>query len=146
MADDFCYAVSFHQYGLLGSVRYYYDNWFGRLSQTVGATLGSALGVPFAQIFPIFLLVIWLIGLWWLCRELSKLLHREDSLTILIGAELILYATLAGAAQIYHSLYWISGVFPYTVPLVLTTYQAALVLRAFRRGRVSPLALLAWLG
>ena len=143
MADDFCYAVSFHQYGLLGAISYYYDNWFGRISQTVGATFGSALGVPFAEIFPVLLLVIWLIGLWWLCHQLAKLLHWQDSLTVFIGAELILYATLAGTAQIYHSLYWISGVFPYTVPLVLATYQAALILRALRRGSAPALAILA---
>ncbi|MBI1259902.1 MAG: hypothetical protein GC204_20730 [Chloroflexi bacterium] len=141
MADDYCYAVSFRQYGLLGSISYYYENWFGRISQTVGATLGSALGVGFAQIFPILLLLIWFVGLWWLCRELAEMLHWNDHLTIFIGAELILYATLAGTAQIYHSLYWISGFFPYTVPLVLATYLLAIVVRTIRRGGVSLLEL-----
>src|SRR5262249_35719788 len=143
MADDFCYADSFHRYGLLGSISYYYDNWFGRITQTVGATLGSALGVPFAQLFPILVLVLWLIGLYWLCRELAQMLHWENRLTPLIGAELILYVTLAGTAQIFHSLYWISGIFPYTVPLVLATYLSALVISALRRGKVSPVAIAA---
>ena len=140
MADDFCYAVSYRLYGLAGSISYYYENWFGRISQTIGATVGSALGVGFAEIFPMLLLVAWLIGLWWLCHEIAQMLHWNNRWTVFIGAELLLYTTLAGTAQIYHSLYWISGVFPYTVPLVLATYQAAIVLRALRRGFVSPLA------
>lgn len=143
MADDFCYAVNGRDLGFPAFIPYYYNNWFGRITQIVGTVVSTSLGIGFGQIFPAVVLLVWGIGLWWLCRQLAGLLKLEHRALPLLVAALVLYTTLAGTPQIFHSLYWLSGVFPYTIPLVAATFYAAFVLRTLRTRAVSPLAVLA---
>lgn len=143
MADDYCFPVTARTLGFPALISYYYDSWIGRITQIVGVTIGTLLGVRFAQVFPAILLLTWLLGLLWLARELSLLLRIETSGVVVAGAALILYATLAGTPQIFHSLYWVTAVFPYTVPLVLVTYNVALAVRTLRTGAAPPLVVAA---
>jgi hypothetical protein len=143
MADDFCYAVNGRDLGFPAFIPYYYHNWFGRITQIIGTVVTTSLGTGFGQIFPALVLLVWGLALWWLCRELAMLLRLENRLLPLLAAALLLYATLAGTPQIFHSLYWLSGVFPYTIPLVAATFIAAVVLRVLRTGIASLLAVLA---
>ena len=134
MADDYCYGSSLRAFGLVMTLETYYQTWFGRLTQIIGASVGSAIGVPFAATFPAILLILWLIAAWFAAREIALLLRWRIPAAIPV---LIVATTLAGTPQLLHSLYWISGVFPYTVPLVLITALAGLIARAARRGRAS---------
>lgn len=140
MADDFCYAVNGQQNPFPSYIDYYYHNWFGRITQIVGTVASTSLGTGFGQVFPAIVLLVWLGGLYWLCRELATLLRLENRLAPLLAAALILYGTLAGTPQIFHSLYWLSGIFPYTIPLVAATFFAAIAIRTLRTGRLAPLS------
>lgn len=146
MADDFCYVVNGRINPFPSYIAYYYNNWFGRLTQIVGTVASTSLGTGFGQMFPAVLLLVWLGGLYWLCREVATLLRLENRLTPLLAAALILYGTLAGTPQIFHSLYWLSGVFPYTIPLVATTFFAAIAARTLRTSRLAPLSILLSVG
>ena len=149
MADDYCYASIPIEYGFLGSIDHYYQRWFGRLTQIVAGGAAMLIGVPFAQVFPAVLVIVWLLALWWLVNEMKHVNSAANAnenqdenkngqrLYPLIIAALILYATLAGTPQIHHSLYWISAVFPFMFPLVLLTLFCALTLRSsYQRSTV----------
>lgn len=138
LADDYCYGSTLIEYGFLGGITHYYQEWFGRLTQTVGAGVGVMLGVPFAQVFPILLLIAWLLALRWLVVEINRATGRAPDVPPLLVAAIFLYATLAGTPQILHSLYWISAVFPFLFPLVLLTAFFALTAR-YRQPAPLPL-------
>lgn len=135
-ANDYCYASELLQNGLPDMIRLYYQNWFGRVTQVVGAGVFSLAPVEVFRWLPALLLAAWLLALVWAIWEIGKWRQRESA--PVLTALLILYATLAGTPQIFHSLYWISGIFPYTFPLVLFTAAIALIVRTWRLGGSAP--------
>lgn len=133
MSDDYCYAAAAAEGGITGAIGVYYEQWFGRLTQAGGVALATMLGTWFAAVFPALLILIWALSLYWLIYELASWfgLARPRQIAWIL-APVLLLCILAGIPQIFQSLYWLSGVFPYTVPLVMLTLMLAWIVRNLR--------------
>jgi hypothetical protein len=141
MADDYCFANIAQMKGLWGSLDYWYNNWTGTPSSTIGQSLIALFGPRANALAPsVYLILLWL-ALGWAFTQLAYLLrlHRPTIIAIFV-ASLSLYGIVQGIPNVYQALYWTSGSVVYTAPLVLIFFQVGLLLYAIRK-HLSGLAL-----
>lgn len=126
LADDFCTLGSLRQLGFFGSQAYWYVHWSGRFAFTFFVNLAEAAGPWVVPLLPAVTLLALAAGVGgslepWLTRRLGRIGH----LTAWVVALLVVFETLAGAPNLYQSLYWQTGLLTYVAPLVLGCLYAA---------------------
>ena len=145
--DDYCYAGLFRQKGLFRTIT---DTYSGpspfhgnRISLTFSSGIADLIGPEASAILPAAILVLWLGGLIFLIREISKSVGMSVKIleSVLVGEAIILAALLI-TPELIQSLYWRSGMFPYLMPLVLYSYIAAIIVKQFGKMRSSIPALI----
>ena len=130
-ADDWCYNADFKNLGFLETLRgYAYDVTYtpSRYSVTILAGLFYPLGVFGLQILIPLSLLLWTWGLVRLFKNISSISGFSLSTpqaTLL--SVIIVYFSIYLAPHLYQSLYWNTGFFTYTFPLVLTPWVLSLV-------------------
>lgn len=130
-ADDWCYNADFRNLGFLETLRgYAYNVTYtpSRYSVTILAGLFYPLGVFGLQILIPLSLLLWTWGLVRLFKNVASI--SGVSLTTLQAALLsfaIVYFSVHLAPHVYQSLYWNTGFFTYTFPLVLAPWVLTLV-------------------
>jgi uncharacterized protein DUF6056 len=149
VVDDYCMATASHRYGLLGSVSWWYRNWSGRWAHFLAVNLTEAVGRWTVRIIPGLLIALWVAAMAWAFVQAGRRLGvKRPAAGAILGAEALAVATLAGAREVFLSIYWRPGVIAYLVPWILLSFAAGLVIRAGaddgrRRATIAP-ALLAF--
>ena len=130
-ADDWCYNADFRNLGFLETLRgYAYNVTYtpSRYSVTILAGLFYPLGALGLQLLLPLSLLLWTLGLVRLFKNISAVsgFTLSTSQATLLSA-VIVYFTIYLAPHLYQSLYWNTGFFTYTFPLVLIPWVLTLV-------------------
>jgi len=130
-ADDWCYNADFRNLGFLETLRgYAYNVTYtpSRYSVTILAGLFYPLGVLGLQILIPLSLLLWTWGLVRLFKNVSSISGFPFSTpqAVLLAA-MIVYFSVSLAPHLYQSVYWNTGFFTYTFPLVLAPWVLTLV-------------------
>ncbi|MCI0554611.1 MAG: hypothetical protein L0287_26985 [Anaerolineae bacterium] len=130
-ADDWCYNADFRNLGFLETLRgYVYNVTYtpSRYSVTILAGLFYPLGVFGLQILIPLSLLLWTWGLARLFKNISALSSFSlSTLQATLLSCIIVYFSIYLAPHLYQSLYWNTGFFTYTFPLVLMPWVLSLV-------------------
>jgi hypothetical protein len=130
-ADDWCYNADFRNLSFLETLRgYAYNVTYtpSRYSVTILAGMFYLLGVFGLQILVPLSLLLWAWGLVRLFKNISAI-SGYPLLTpqAILLAAIIVYFSVHLAPHLYQSLYWNTGFFTYTFPLVLAPWVLTLV-------------------
>lgn len=130
-ADDWCYNADFRNLGFLETLRgYVYNVTYtpSRYSVTILAGLFYPLGVFGLQILLPLSLLLWTWGLVRLFLNLSSLsTFPLSTFQATLLSLIIVYFSIYLAPHLYQSVYWNTGFFTYTFPLVLFPWVLTLV-------------------
>ena len=139
-ADDFCAIGQMKQSGFWPALEYWYQTWNGRFAFTFFSQVFGKGGTVLARFLPFIVLVCWLIGLTWFYYAIMKHLRRLvlSNQEIPLQRNTIWDAVLLAAASVYlvlqtipnlfQSFLWESGMVNYTMPIILVTYLAAVLM------------------
>lgn len=134
IADDFCTAGTLRRLGFWESQSNWYLNWSGRYSFTLVATSLNVLGPAITPWLPLAALILWLGAGVYLFRAWIPETERSASGGLPFGlSSLALFFTVEGAANLYQSLYWQTGMLTYTLPLVLGTFYLGWLVKRTRK-------------
>jgi hypothetical protein len=130
-ADDWCYNADFRNLGFLETLRgYAYNVTYtpSRYSVTILAGMFYPVGVFGLQILVPLSLLLWTRGLVRFFKNISAISGFSLSMPqAALLAMMIVYFSVHLAPHLYQSLYWNTGFFTYTFPLVLAPWVLALV-------------------
>jgi hypothetical protein len=147
IADDFCTAGSLREIGLINSQIFWYTSWSGRYSFTFVVNLLESLGPWIAQTMPAVVLLAWFLSLAYLIRQASRAFRKElnpgFSLSI---AALIEFAILSGVGNTFQSVYWLTGIVTYSLPLIIFTFYLGWFMKITVDGRWSEITFPAYIG
>lgn len=129
VADDYCFTVIAREYGLIGSVDYWYNNWTGTYSSSFFQSLTGLTGLW--RFVPSTLTLLWFAALALAVYQLSVRLPRRGLIATAVGA-VVVAAAVNGTHNVYQSLYWTSGAITYTAPLIVLTINAGIMVWAVR--------------
>jgi len=133
-ADDWCYNADFRNLGFLETLRgYTYNVTYtpSRYSVTILAGLFYSLGLFGLQILIPLSLLLWTWGLVRLFKNISSISGFSlSTLQAVLISAMIVYFSIYLAPHLYQSLYWNTGFFTYTFPLVLTPWVLVLILES----------------
>lgn len=137
-ADDWCYSADAVQLGTVGATLQYFGfEGTGyspnRYSLTFLSTLTeNTLGVFGTQLYAPLTIVLWLAGLAWVLYNIT----RRTSIpfwTVLLASAFLLYFNLYISPQRFQTLYWRSGVLPYSTAIVFWLLIMGLVTHRLKR-------------
>jgi hypothetical protein len=135
MADDYCTLGSLRALGLLQSQVYWYSSWSGRFSFTLVINLLELIGPVVTSLIPGMTLLLWVsIGAVLFHRLASNLGYRLTIIWAMTIQALVIFAVIAGVGNVFQSVYWLTGVVTYSVPLLLTTGYLLWVTLKFTQG------------
>ncbi len=136
MADDYCKAATFQENGLLRSQVLLYRDWTGRFSATFAINVANAAGPQAVGYVPFLVLLLWVAVSIPTATQVAKMLSVPNPVAVgTILALLIIVFFVGGAPSLDQILYWLTGVFTYTLPLILVTVYCGLVLSAWGNPR-----------
>ncbi len=134
ISDDYCTAWTLGEKGVLQSQIYWYTGWSGRYSFTLFVNLMEALGPRIAQILPGFSLLVWIIGFVFLIRQILRSLNVQlDILPLLVVSTATVFAITDGVPNTFQSIYWLTGISTYAVPLILAVFYGHWLMRQASR-------------
>ena len=134
ISDDYCTAWTLGEKGILQSQIYWYTGWSGRYSFTLFVNLLEALGPRIAQILPGFSLLVWIIGFVFLIRQILRSLNVQlDILPLLVVSTATVFAITDGVPNTFQSIYWLTGISTYAVPLILAVFYGHWLMRQASR-------------
>ncbi len=123
-ADDWCYSADARTLGTIPATLQYFDTeTTGYSSNRYSLTFFSALtenmlGMFGNQVVATVTIVLWLIGLVWIGRNLSRLIRPVPTSVILLAMGFLLFYNLYLSPQRFQILYWRSGVLPYSTAVI----------------------------
>src|SRR5258708_2946207 len=116
--DDFCDAVVFREFGIVGSLHWWYENYTGRvLAYLIGNTI-TALGSPIGSSYVLLLVLI----CWMVLFSIFKKLFRSvpyNQLQAATASSFLMIATIAALPSIATTLYWYIGESTYLTSLTM---------------------------
>ena len=130
MADDYCTAAVVQAQGFWPAQAHWYTWWSGRYAFTFAVSAIELLGPGITAILPALGVIAWLITITWTLGQMKR--HpraRHFSGGAVLMAALIVFFTLEGTPNVPQSLFWQTGMVTYTMPLILTTAYAGLLIR-----------------
>jgi hypothetical protein len=156
-ADDWCYGADARTLGTIPATLQYFDpDNTGYSTNRYSLTFFSALtentlGMAGNQLIATLTITLWLGGLFWIGRNLSRLLKPIPTSAILFAAGLLLFYNLYLSPQRFQILYWRSGVLPYSTAIVFGLLLLGFITQQMTRQRqtgwinyiVAPLAFIA---
>lgn len=154
-ADDWCYNADLERLGFWGTMKgYTYVTTYAsnRFSLTLFSGLLNFGGVIGVQAMTGVFILFWMWGMYRLLSHVNAWTDlRFPKTTPLLVTAIIVFYSIHLAPHLYQSLYWRSGLLPYTAPLVFGVWAFALILSpAVQEARVFPHAtltgILAFLG
>lgn len=130
-ADDWCYNADFKDLGLWGLMEgYTYITTYAsnRFSLTLFSALLQVFAIPGLQWMTFLTVFLWTTGMAALLQNLKRAVgvHRFTIHPSLL-AVIIVYFSIYLAPHLYQSIYWRSGLLPYTAPLIFSIWVMVLV-------------------
>ena len=140
--DDYCYSAYLSQgtfwQAQVNSYLQVSTYNANRFSLTLFSGLASLFPPVVNGFLPGLVIVLWFIGLSYASKSLFHALEiRVPWWFCLVLAGFIEFVTFYQAPDISQSLYWRSGMLPYTLPILTNTYLFGLLLNAWRKERSS---------
>jgi len=123
-ADDWCYSADAVTLGTIPATMQYFDvvetgYSTNRYSLTFfSALIENTLGMLGNELIATLTIILWLGGLFWVGKNLSRLLKPFAVSAILLAAGILLFYNLYLSPQRFQILYWRSGVLPYSTAVV----------------------------
>lgn len=122
MADDYCVLAFVRQNGVIGTAQNLYVAWSGRFVNSIVVSAALGAGWQISALFVSGTLIVWWIASFGVLRYVTrKLQWNYPDLLAAIGVSSFLLVLFNSALSLVQSVYWISGIFLYTAPLVLFT-------------------------
>jgi hypothetical protein len=134
LADDFCTTNTALQYGVFGSVGWWYTNWAGQFTNWTLKGIVGVLNPMVITILPAFIIAVWFGAAIWMFYEIGRLFRIQERLSgaVLLSA-VLLFAGFTGAPNVIQSLYWFGASIPYTMPLIVLMLYIGFFLHFLRR-------------
>ncbi|MDR3573596.1 MAG: DUF6056 family protein [Anaerolineaceae bacterium] len=131
-ADDFCMASSMARLGFWVSVSQWYTQWTGRFMFIISTHLLSMTDPAGAAVFPVIVIVVWLLGLTWALIPLLR--HNQLPLSgwlALAASGSILLILFSTTPNLFQSVFWQDGQINYAFPMIGLTLLGGVILRAW---------------
>jgi len=130
-ADDWCYNLDFKKLGFWGTM-YGYTNITTYAANRFSLTFFSGLfyfgGLPGVQLMTLLVIIFLTGGLYKLLENINVLASFSFSkLQTLFMTAVIVFYSIYTAPHLYQSLYWRSGLLPYTAPIVFGIWVFVLI-------------------
>lgn len=130
-ADDWCYNADLKQLGFWGTLQgYTYITTYAsnRFSLTLFSGLFYPLGIFGVQIMSLLVIALWSLGLFCILVNVQVTSSFKFS-RIQLGliTAVIVYYSIYLTPHLYQSMYWRSGLLPYTAMIVLSVWTFALI-------------------
>lgn len=130
--DDFGVAAIGRELGAWGGFVHYYNNWSGAYFSIPLRTGLAEFALALPPLVALMSIGIWLLGLYWLARQLLPVFDRQK--TAALGLSALTVAAAINAFYSPDSLYLYSANVQYTVPLACLCVCLALALRTLQRS------------
>ncbi len=117
-ADDFCVSGLAVRNGFWSAQWLQYVTWSNRFAGMFLLTASDLIGTWFIRIWPMLILLVWVLGLYWAFLQTDRLLHLSaPKWMIFLLTEWIILFSILFAPELYQSLFWRVGAITYTLPL-----------------------------
>jgi Family of unknown function (DUF6056) len=134
-ADDFCTSLPPWTGNLWTVERTLYMQWTGRFSTVAGWWLIYQLPANWVPFIPALAISIWLLAAYWMVGQLPSALGLGSSRGVrIVCAEALVALALVLNGGRGQTLYWVNGMVPYLLPLLLFTILVGLVCRVCKRS------------
>jgi hypothetical protein len=141
-ADDWCYNADYAQLGLKETLAGYSFNTTysaSRFSSTIFGGIFFYLGIPGLQVITLFVLAALTWGFHRGLENLAKIANISIQKPIIFAfAALVAFFSIYIAPLRYQSFYWLNGILPYTIPLVIGIWVATLIFEQASTNSRSP--------
>jgi hypothetical protein len=140
-SDDWCYSADARTLGTIpATLQYFKPENTGYSTNRYSLTFFSALtentlGMFGNQLVATLTIILWLGGLLWTGKNLSRLLRPFPTISILLAAGLLLFYNLYLSPQRFQILYWRSGVLPYSTAVVFGLLLLGLITQQMNREK-----------
>lgn len=139
-ADDWCYNADLKQLGLWGTLKgYTYITTYAsnRFSLTLFSGLFYALGLFGVQVMTLLVILLWTLGVFLILENIRALTSYSFSrLQLGLISAVVVYYSIYLTPHLYQSMYWRSGLLPYTAMIVLSVWT--FVLLTLQAARPTP--------
>jgi hypothetical protein len=140
VADDFCEVMQIRRGPLLSVI---YESFTtgthrsaNRFSKLFFINLSEWLGPYQVRILPIVMILLWLIGLFWVIREIKKMIGMQQSMIVeLFLAISIVFFSMVQAPNVFQIYYWRSSMLTHLAPVVLSVLLIGFVLFQVRSAK-----------
>jgi len=133
-SDDWCYFADVKELGLSQSLAGYTSNVVyssSRFSLTLFSALIFPLGITGLKLMTMFGLIFFSLGVQHVFSQFADLFSiKIDKKIVIAGSFLIAFFSIYIAPIRYQSFYWLTGFLPYTLPLIIAIWIAAIILKA----------------
>jgi hypothetical protein len=134
-ADDYCIAANVRLMGFWKTQTYMYTNWANSFSTNFLLSTIVFIGPRILPALPALVLLFWVFAIYWfISNALPSLVH---GIAILL-AEMLVFFVIFEAPERYQTLYWLSGMIPYLLSLVLLTFLGHITLVMAKRIIIKP--------
>jgi|GEM_PF-756082 len=140
-SDDWCYSADARELGTIpATLQYFGTAETGYSTNRYSLTFFSALtentlGMFGNQIFATLTIVLWLGGLFWVGKNLARLLKPFAASAILLSAGILLFYNLYLSPQRFQILYWRSGVLPYSTAIIFGLFLLGFITQQMNREK-----------
>ena len=134
-ADDYCIAAYVRLMGFWKTQTYMYTNWANSFSTNFLLSTIVFIGPRILPALPALVLLFWVFAIYWcISNALPSLVHGIAFLL----AEMLVFFVIFEAPERYQTLYWLSGMIPYLLSLVLLTFLGHITLVMAKRIIIKP--------
>ena len=138
-ADDWCYSADARTLGTIpATMQYFGTAETGYSTNRYSLTFFSALtentlGMFGNELVASLTIILWLGGLFWVGKNLFRLLNPLATGAILLAAGLLLFYNLYLSPQRFQILYWRSGVLPYSTAVIFGLLLLGFITQQMKR-------------
>lgn len=131
--DDYCYGKALTEHGFVKAQVIAYSNPMpfhgNRYSLTLFSTFASIFDPAFNGLLPGTAIFLWVAGMIFLISTITKVVKEQfQLLEAALLAGFLVFISLYTAPDLPESIYWRSGMLPYTAPIIGSIFLLALIL------------------
>lgn len=135
LIDDYCVAAALRDEGFIGAQKFWYQTWSGRYTYNFLGAFVSLFGHQTTKILPTLSIIVWIFTIVWSIKQFNpKTFLPASTLSTLLAALLLIYATLQATPSLLQSFYWQAGMLTYLAPLIILTFYAGFIHYAAERN------------
>ena len=129
-ADDYCIAAYVRLMGFWKTQTHMYTTWANSFTTNFLLSTIVLVGPRILPVLPALVLLFWVFTIYWfISNALPSSVH---GIAILL-AEMLVFFVILEAPDRYQILYWLSGMIPYLLSLVLLTFLGCITLIMAKR-------------